>query len=100
MVKHTDTWAEREQKLEQERKREKEIRNEASKATITKDDNIPKWKKKEQHLVSVARGIVKLFAEQNILIDEVDEVFSFAKDLIGTIPINIALPGFERENEK
>jgi hypothetical protein len=94
MVKHTDTWAEREQKIEQDlererkREREKEIRNEASEATITKGNYRAAWMEREQELESVARRVVKCIAEQNVAIGEVDRVLAHNKVLVGTMPVS------------
>ena len=52
------------------------------------DETVSEWNKKRQHRIDVAHSIARLRAEQHILINEVDEVLSFAKGIIGMTPVN------------
>ena len=73
-----------------------------NKTKTTKDlaPVVPDWIKRDEHRGDVARSIIKLFADQDIKISEVDRVFSWVKDLIGTIPLHVAWPGFERRYQE
>ena len=74
-------------------------KKETNKTKTTKELSpvTPEWIKRDSHQADVARSIIKLFAEQGIKISEVDRVFSWVKDLIGTVPLHAVWPGFERE---
>jgi hypothetical protein len=62
--------------------------------------DVPEWQKKDQHHVDIARRIIRLFDKENVQIGDMDRIFAWVKDLVGTIPVSAALSGFERENEK
>ena len=64
------------------------------------DQEVSEWQKQEKQLIGAARSIIRLLGEQNIEIGDVDRVFAFVKYMIGTIPLNVALPGFEREDKR
>ena len=50
-----------------------------------------------EYLDRVAGDIVKLLVERNVLIADVDRIFSSAKGYIGVIPLGAALPIMKRE---
>ena len=62
--------------------------------------DVPEWQIKDQLHVEIARSIIRLFDEQNIKIGDMDRIFAWVKDLVGTIPVSASLSGLERENEK